>query len=90
MESSAGTRKDINRFQRAYAKASDAELISLSKHVRMRVPVQEEKDITFSRFFSASAGIKVGTYRLPGERKAYFLESVNAGMLGPLRKEAAQ
>lgn len=30
-------------------------------------------------------------YRLlPGERKAYFLESVNAGMLGPLRKEAAQ
>lgn len=57
----------------------------------MRVPVQEEEDITFSRFFSASAGIKVRTYRLlPGERKAYFLESVNAGMLGPLRKEAAQ
>lgn len=70
-----------------------AELIALSKHVCVRVPVQEEEeeDIAFSRFFFAFVGIKVRTYRLlPGERKAYFLESVNAGMLGPLRKEAAQ
>lgn len=88
---SAHTRKDINRFQRACASASVAELISLSKYICVRTAVQEEEDIAFSRFFSASAGIKVKMYRLlPEERKAYFLESVNAGMLGPLRKEAAQ
>lgn len=54
--------------------------------------LNRKKKISHSAdFFSASAGIKVRTYRLlPEERKAYFLESVNAGTLGPLRKEAAQ
>lgn len=66
--------------------ASIAELISLSKHVSVHVPVRVE-DIGFSRFPSASAGIKVRMYRLlPGEKRAYFLESVNAGILGPLRE----